>query len=451
MTQTKNPHVLETESIGKLLIQYSIPAIIAMTVTSVYNIVDSIFIGHGVGPLAISGLALTFPLMNLIIAFSTLIGVGGAAISSIYLGQKDDLKATEVLHNVLILCILTGICFGGITYYFLDEILIFFGASTSTLPYARDFMQVLLLGNPVSFLFIGLNNVMRATGYPKKAMLSSLLTVGVNIILAPIFIFHLDWGIRGAATATILAQMGGLAWVLNHFLHSSSYIHFRRGFYRLRKHVIMSIFSIGMSPFLMNVCACVIVIIINNSLQRHGGDMAIGAYGIINRLLTLYIMIVLGLTMGMQPIVGYNFGAQKHDRVKQTLKLSILTGVCITSSGFLICELFPHAVSAIFTNDQELIDIASRGVRICVLMFPLVGAQIVIGNFFQSIGKAKISIFLSLTRQLLYLLPGLIFFPRFIGLDGIWTSMPVADFFAFLTALVVLWTYIRKKNKESIA
>jgi len=206
-----------------------------------------------------------------------------------------------------------------------------------------------------------------------------------------------------------------------------------------------------MSPFLMNVCACVIVIIINNSLQRHGGDMAIGAYGIINRLLTLYIMIVLGLTMGMQPIVGYNFGAQKHDRVKQTLKLSILTGVCITSSGFLICELFPHAVSAIFTNDQELIDIASRGVRICVLMFPLVGAQIVIGNFFQSIGKAKISIFLSLTRQLLYLLPGLIFFPRFIGLDGIWTSMPVADFFAFLTALVVLWTYIRKKNKESIA
>ena len=436
---------------GPLIFSMALPAMISMIINALYNIVDSIFIGHGVGPLAISGLALTFPLMNLIIAFSTLIGVGGAAISSIYLGRKDDLKATEVLHNVLILCILTGIYFGGITYYFLDEILIFFGASTSTLPYARDFMQVLLLGNPVSFLFIGLNNVMRATGYPKKAMLSSLLTVGVNIILAPIFIFHLDWGIRGAATATILAQMGGLAWVLNHFLHSSSYIHFRRGFYRLRKHVIMSIFSIGMSPFLMNVCACVIVIIINNSLQRHGGDMAIGAYGIINRLLTLYIMIVLGLTMGMQPIVGYNFGAQKHDRVKQTLKLSILTGVCITSSGFLICELFPHAVSAIFTNDQELIDIASRGVRICVLMFPLVGAQIVIGNFFQSIGKAKISIFLSLTRQLLYLLPGLIFFSRFIGLDGIWTSMPVADFFAFLTALVVLWTYIRKKNKESIA
>ena len=374
-----NPHILGTERIGKLLLQYSIPAIIGMTITSLYNIIDSIFIGHGVGAMGIAGLAITFPLMNLVVAFCTLVSA------------------------------------------------------------------------PITYTMIGLNNIMRATGYPKKAMLTSMVTVVCNIILAPIFIFHFDWGIRGAATATVISQFIGMVWVVKHFLDKDSFVRFRPDFWKLKKRIISSIFSIGMSPFLMNVCACVIVIIINNSLQRHGGDMAIGAYGIINRLLTLYIMIVLGLTMGMQPIVGYNFGAQKHDRVKQTLKLSILTGVCITSSGFLICELFPYAVSAIFTNDQELIDIASRGVRICVLMFPLVGAQIVIGNFFQSIGKAKISIFLSLTRQLLYLLPGLIFFPRFIGLDGIWTSMPVADFFAFLTALAVLWTYIRKKNKESIA
>ena len=392
MTQTKNPHVLETESIGKLLIQYSIPAIIAMTVTSVYNIVDSIFIGHGVGPLAISGLALTFPLMNLIIAFSTLIGVGGAAISSIYLGQKDDLKATEVLHNVLILCILTGICFGGITYYFLDEILIFFGASTSTLPYARDFMQVLLLGNPVSFLFIGLNNVMRATGYPKKAMLSSLLTVGVNIILAPIFIFHLDWGIRGAATATILAQMGGLAWVLNHFLHSSSYIHFRRGFYRLRKHVIMSIFSIGMAPFLLNVCASGIVIVLNHNFKIYGGDLAIGAYGIVNRVATLFVMVVIGLTQGMQPVVGYNFGARHFERVQKTLKKVIRIAVTIMGLGWVCSELLPGHIVAMFSDDAELNKLAEVGLRITILSFPMVGAQIVITNFFQSIGKAKISI-----------------------------------------------------------
>ena len=410
-----NPHILGTERIGKLLLQYSIPAIIGMTITSLYNIIDSIFIGHGVGAMGIAGLAITFPLMNLVVAFCTLVSAGGSTISSIRLGQKDLDGATEVLGNTLMFCLINAVVFGGLAFLFLDEILRFFGASQDTLPYARDFMQIILAGTPITYTMIGLNNIMRATGYPKKAMLTSMVTVVCNIILAPIFIFHFDWGIRGAATATVISQFIGMVWVVKHFLDKDSFVRF------------------------------------NNSLQRHGGDMAIGAYGIINRLLTLYIMIVLGLTMGMQPIVGYNFGAQKHDRVKQTLKLSILTGVCITSSGFLICELFPHAVSAIFTNDQELIDIASRGVRICVLMFPLVGAQIVIGNFFQSIGKAKISIFLSLTRQLLYLLPGLIFFPRFIGLDGIWTSMPVADFFAFLTALVVLWTYIRKKNKESIA
>ena len=389
-----NPHILGTESIGKLLLQYSIPAIIGMTITSLYNIIDSIFIGHGVGAMGIAGLAITFPLMNLVVAFCTLVSAGGSTISSIRLGQKDLDGATEVLGNTLMFCLINAVVFGGLAFLFLDDILRFFGASSETLPYARDFMQIILAGTPITY-----------------------------------------------------SQFIGMVWVVKHFLDKDSFVRFRPDFWKLKKRIISSIFSIGMSPFLMNVCACVIVIIINNTLQRHGGDMAIGAYGIINRLLTLYIMIVLGLTMGMQPIVGYNFGAQKHDRVKQTLKLSILTGVCITSSGFLICELFPHAVSVIFTNDQELIDIASRGVRICVLMFPLVGAQIVIGNFFQSIGKAKISIFLSLTRQLLYLLPGLIFFPRFMGLDGIWTSMPVADFFAFLTALTVLCMYIRKVTR----
>ena len=231
---------------------------------------------------------------------------------------------------------------------------------------------------------------------------------------------------------------------MSHFLQKTSIVRLQPGFWKMKKRIISSIFSIGMSPFLMNVTACVIVIIVNNSLQHYGGDMAIGAYGIMNRLLVLYVMIVLGLTMGMQPIVGYNFGAQKHDRVKATLRLSIIAGVCITSTGFIICELFPHAVSAIFTSDEQLIDMASRGVRIGIAMFPLVGAQIVIGNFFQSIGKAKISIFLSLTRQLLYLLPGLIILPRYMGLDGIWTCMPVSDFFAFVTAVIALWIYISR-------
>lgn len=443
-----DPHILGTERIGKLLLQYSIPAIIGMTITSLYNIIDSIFIGHGVGAMGIAGLAITFPLMNLVVAFCTLVSAGGATISSIRLGQQDLKGANEIAATTLTLCLINSILFGSISLLFLDEILLFFGASNDTLPYARDFMQVILLGTPISYTMIGLNNIMRATGYPRKAMLTSLVTVICNVVLAPIFIFHLEWGIRGAATATIISQFIGMVWVLQHFIQKTSVVQLHRGFWKIKKRIIGNIFSIGMSPFLMNVTACAIVIIVNNSLQRYGGDMAIGAYGIINRLLVLYVMIVLGLTMGMQPIVGYNFGALKHERVKATLKLSILTGVCITSSGFIICELFPHAVSAVFTSDEHLIDMASHGVRICIAIFPFVGAQIVIGNFFQSIGMAKISIFLSLTRQLLYLLPGLIFFPRFLGLDGVWTSMPVSDFFAFVTAVIALWIYIKKVEKK---
>ena len=435
---------LGTERIGKLLMQYAIPAIIAMTASSLYNMVDSIFIGHGVGPLAISGLALTFPLMNLIIAFSTLIGVGGAAISSIYLGQKDDLKATEVLHNVLILCILTGICFGGITYYFLDEILIFFGASTSTLPYARDFMQVLLLGNPVSFLFIGLNNVMRATGYPKKAMLSSLLTVGVNIILAPIFIFHLDWGIRGAALATVISQSIGLIWIVSHYLNKNTTIRFKPGIFKLKSRIIMSIFSIGMSPFLMNVCASSVVIILNNSFMRYGGDLAIGAYGIVNRVLTLFIMIEIGVTQGMQPVIGFNYGALLFDRVCKTLRYALIAGVSIMTFGFLLSQLFPSAIVGMFTDNHELMNLSKFGLRVTCLMFPLAGCQIIITNFFQSIGKAKVSIFLSLSRQLLFLIPFLLILPRFWGITGVWSSMPMADFISFMTTIGTFMYFVRK-------
>ena len=422
-----DPHILGKESIGKLLLQYSIPAIIGMTITSIYNIIDSIFIGHGVGAMAIAGLAISFP---------------------IRLGQKDLKGATEILSHTLMLCITNSVFFGILSFIFLDDILLFFGASHDTLPYARSFMQVILLGTPITYTMIGLNNVMRATGYPKKAMLTSMVTVVANIILAPIFIFHFEWGMRGAATATVISQLIGMIWVVSHFMQKESTVHFEGTIWKMKGRIVESIFAIGMSPFLMNVCACIIVIIINNSLQEHGGDMAIGAYGIINRLLTLYVMIVLGLTMGMQPIVGYNFGAQKLNRVKQTLRLGILSGVVITSSGFLICELFPHAVSALFTDSDELIDLAVEGLRLAVLMFPFVGAQIVIGNFFQSIGKAKISIFLSLTRQLLYLLPCLLLFPNWWGLKGIWISMPVSDALAFITAVISLMIYIKKVSKQ---
>ncbi len=449
MAQQTDPRILGTEKIGKLLLQYSIPAIIGMTITSLYNIIDSIFIGHGVGAIAISGLAITFPLMNLVVAFCVLISAGGATISSIRLGQKDMEGATEVLGNTLMLCLINSVVFGGIAFIFLDPILNFFGASPATLPYARDFMQVILLGTPVTYTMIGLNNVMRATGYPKKAMLTSLVTVLANVIIAPIFIFHFHWGIRGAAMATVVSQFIGMVWVVQHFRNKESFVHFRPGFWKMKRRIVASIFSIGMSPFAMNVTACVIVILINNSLQKYGGDMAIGAYGIMNRLLMLYVMIVMGLTMGMQPIIGYNYGAQKQDRVKHTLRLGIIVGVLITSSGFIICELFPHTVSAIFTDSEELINMAATGLRICILRFQLVCAQIVISNFFQSIGKAKVSIFLSLSRQLVYLLPCLLLFPGWYGLNGIWMSMPVSDGLAFITAVISLMIYIKRKKHNA--
>ena len=446
-----NPHILGTERIGKLLLQYSIPAIIGMTLTSLNNIIDSVFIGHGVGPLAISGLAISFPLMNLIMAFCTLVGVGGATISSIRLGQKDKHGASEVLGNVLMLCIINAVLFGSVSLYFLDDILRFFGASEGTLPYARDFMQIILLGTPISYTMIGLNNVMRATGYPKKAMLTSMVTVGCNIVLAPIFIFHFQWGMRGAGTATVISQFVGMVWILYHFMNKESYIHFEKGLYRLKRRIVMSIFGIGMSPFLMNVCASAVVIIINNSLQTNGGDLAIGAYGIINRVLTLFVMIVLGLTMGMQPIIGYNFGAKVFERVRKTLKYGIITGIVITSVGFIACELFPHVIVAMFTDNAELTEIAYTGLRITVMLFPLVGCQIVITNFFQSIGMAKISIFLSLSRQLLYLLPFLLFFSSVWGVKGVWSSMPVSDFLAFVTAVLMLLYHLKKMKKKYAA
>lgn len=445
MSAESTSHVLETKPVGKLLLQYSIPAIIGMTVTSLYNIIDSVFIGHGVGPLAISGLAITFPLMNLIIAFCTLVGIGGATISSIYLGQKDIEKTTSVLGNVFLLCVILGFCFGALALVFLEPTLRFFGASDATMPYARDFMQVIVMATPVSFTFIGLNNLMRASGYPKKAMLSSLLTVFVNIILAPVFIFHFNWGIRGAAFATVLAQASGLIWILAHFLNKNSTVHFKAGIFHLKKRVILSIFSIGMSPFLMNVCASTVVIILNNSFQRYGGDLAIGAYGIVNRVLTLFIMIEIGLTQGMQPVVGYNYGALLFDRVRKVLRYAMITGVSITTFGFVMSQLFPGLIVGMFTDNHELTELSKFGLRVTCLMFPLVGCQIIITNFFQSIGKAKVSIFLSLSRQLLFLIPFLLILPRFWGIAGVWGSMPMADSISFIIAVATL-IYFSKKD-----
>ena len=434
-----DPHILGKESIGKLLLQYSIPAIIGMTITSIYNIIDSIFIGHGVGPMAIAGLAISFPLMNLVVAFCTLVSAGGSTLASIRLGQKDMKGATEILSHTLMLCITNSFFFGILSFIFLDDILVFFGASSETLPYARSFMQVILLGTPITYTMIGLNNVMRATGYPKKAMLTSMVTVVANIILAPIFIFHFEWGMRGAATATVISQLIGMVWVVSHFCKKDSTVHFEGNIWKMKRRIVESIFAIGMSPFLMNLAACFIVIFINKGLKEYDGDLAIGAFGIVNRIVFLFVMIVMGLNQGMQPIAGYNFGARQYHRVNQVLKLTIYGATLVTTSGFLVGELMPELAVSAFTTHEGLIERSATGLRIVVMFFPIIGFQMVTSNFFQSIGMASKAIFLSLTRQLLFLLPCIIILPMFWGSKGIWMSMPISDLAASIVAAVMLY------------
>lgn len=444
MVGQKTPTALGTENIGKLLMQYAVPAIIAMTASSLYNMVDSIFIGHGVGTMAISGLALTFPLMNLAAAFGSLVGVGAATLISVKLGQKDYDTAQRVLGNVFVLNILLGVAFTVIVMAFLDPILYFFGGSDETVGYARDYMYIILLGNTITHLYLGLNAVLRSSGHPQKAMYATIATVIINTILDPVFIYGFGWGIRGAAIATIVAQIISLMWQLWIFSSKEELLHFHRGIFRLKRKIIFDSLAIGMSPFLMNMAACFIVILINQGLKKYGGDLAIGAFGIVNRLVFIIVMIVMGLNQGMQPIAGYNFGAKQYERVTKTLKLTIIYATGVTTFGFIIGMLFSDTVVGIFTSDAELIELSAKGLRIVVMFFPIIGFQMVTANFFQSIGMASKAIFLSLTRQMVVLLPCLLILPRFFGAAGVWYSMPISDLLASLIAGTMLVWQFRK-------
>lgn len=446
MKKDRSPHLLGSDNVGKLLLEYSLPAIVAMTATSLYNIIDRIFIGQGVGPLAISGLALTLPLMNLGVALGALVGAGAATLVSIRLGQHRGDEASLILGNTVILNLILSTLYSVIVLVFLDPILFLFGASSATYLYAKQFMQIILAGNVLLHSYMGLTNIMRSSGYPAKSMIITLATVGVNIILAPVFIFIFKWGIRGAALATVAAQFAGLAAVTLHFMRKDSFLRFTKGHFKLRMDIIRGIFSIGMSPFAINVFACLIVIIMNLQLVKYGGDYAVGAYGIINSILMCVVMIIIGLTQGMQPIAGYNYGSLKFDRVIEVFKYTVIAGTCITTAGFLMGEIFPRQIANAFTGSAELIDITVTGMRIAMLMFPLAGFQMVTSNLFQSIGRAKISIFLTMSRQVIFLIPALLILPGFFGLTGVWGSIPAADLFSsFMTFLVL------KKQWHSIS
>ncbi|MBO5194407.1 MAG: MATE family efflux transporter [Bacteroidales bacterium] len=448
MSENKaTPVELGTENIGKLLRSYAVPAIIAMTASSLYNMVDSIFIGQGVGPLAISGLAVTFPLMNLSTAFGTLVGVGAATMLSVLLGQKNYAAANKVLGNIVSLNMIIGLLFMIAALVFIEPILYFFGASENTMPYAKEYMTIILYGNVISHLYFGLNNAMRASGSPKKAMGLTLFTVIFNTILDPIMIFWMDMGIAGAAWATVISQTIAMILVMTHFSDRKKLLHFEKGIIRLDVRVAKDSLEIGFGPFLMNSAACLVTLFINQQLRKYSGDLGIGAYGINNRITFMFAMICMGLNQGMQPIAGYNYGARKYSRVKEVYRKTAFLASIVTTACFLISVLLPRYAVGIFTSDAELMDRASAGLTIMNMMFPIVGFQMISTNLFQCLGMVQKSVTLSISRQLAFLIPLLYALPLWLGEKGIWISFPVSDFLASLLTLFMIMRLFGKFGK----
>ncbi len=459
MAKDATLRALERYPISVLLWRYSLPAIVGMAATSLYNIIDAIYIGQWCGPFAITAMALVFPIMNLTVAVGALVGMGCAASASISLGQKDMNRAFRILGH----CIMLGLIFGVVVGFFplpwLTEILRFFGAEGPTLQPAYDFMLVTLLGFPLTSGFMNLNHLMRASGYPKKAMVSLLISLVVNVVSAPILIKVCGWGMTGAALATVLGQTVGLFWVLAHFCRRGSVLHLRRGIYALSGPIVRRVCTVGLPPCALNVVGCVIVVVYNRLFDAYDGPMGVGAFGIVNRVLFLFVMVVLGITQGMQPIAGYNLGLGKFCRVRRVLLLAMLWATGITTFGFLLVMCFPREIISLFVegsdaNAARLIDIATHGIRLMALIFPLVGSQVVIGNFFQAIGRPAVSIFLSLSRQLIFLLPCLMLLPPWLGESGIWFSQAVADALSVVLGFTVLYFFLsrffRRKDLDEL-
>ena len=437
---------LENEKVSRLLLHYAIPAVIGTMVNALYNIVDRIFIGQGVGPLAMAGLTLTFPILLFLQAFGMLVGAGAATRVSIHLGRKANDMAEKVLGNAFTLTFLITIVTVVPCMIWMEDLLLAFGGSEQTIPYAKDYLNIVVPGTILTSLSFGFNAVMRASGYPKKAMFTMLIGAVANVILDPIFIFWLDMGIKGAAVATIISMLLCTLFVMNHFVQKDSIVRFHRGTFRLERHVVWNILTIGVSPFAMQLAGSLVVVIQNYALKQHGGDLALGANGIISSVGMLLVMLVIGIAQGMQPIVGYNFGAKKYDRVQETLRLVIIAATIIMGIGCFCSVVFPKLIARAFTNDPALLDVTANG----LLVFIVVGSQISISQFFQSIGIAWKAMFLSLSRQVLFLIPAMLLFSRFWGLDGVWYAAPFSDFIAAVTAWLFLWYHVKNMKSKGL-
>ena len=447
ITTTDRERAFETKKVNRLVWDYALPAIVGMVVNSLYNIVDRIFLGHGVGTLAMSGLVIAFPVMILTSSLGLLVGSGASSRISLALGQKNKERAELILGNALLLLIVFNIIITAVFLIFLEPILTAFGANELTLPYAREYLQIIIPGNIFVSMCFCFNNMMRASGYPKKAMYTIFIGSGCNVILTPIFIFGLGMGIRGAAVSTVISMFIGMLFVMRHFVQPNSLIRLKKKNIRFNWVIIVAIVSIGLSPFLMQVAATFVAVLMNTQLMRFGGEVAVGAFGIYFSMAMLIVMVVIGLNQGTQPIIGYNYGAQNYDRVKQTFYYGLKVATVVTSVGFLIGMFLPQVLASAFTTDPYLLEMAVRNIRIATLAFPLIGFQIVVANYFQSIGQAQKSIILSLSRQILFLIPALWILPRFWGLEGVWAAGPVSDAVSAIVSVCFLVHLTRGLNR----
>ncbi|WP_207289803.1 MATE family efflux transporter [Senegalia massiliensis] len=442
--------LLGSAPIGKLLLKFSIPAIVGMMVNALYNTIDRIYVGRKVGELGIAGITIGFPIMLIIMAFSMLIGIGATSLISIKLGENKKEEAEKILGNGMFLLVIVAVIISALGLIFLNPLLKLFGASSSVLPYSRDYLQIILAGAIFQTVGFGMNNFIRAEGNPKTAMLTMLIGAALNIIIDPIFIFVLDMGIRGAALATIISQAASAIWVLSYFFGGKSSLNIHRDNFKLQLPVVKNIVAIGSAPFLMQIASSAINAILNNNLQTYGGDTAIASFGIINSITMFILMPIFGINQGAQPIIGYNYGAKQFDRVKKTLKLAVIGATFITVTGYVITRAFPKELISFFGgNNQNLIEMATNGIEIFLFMLPIIGFQIVCSNYFQAVGKPKHAMFLSLSRQVVFLIPAIILLPKVFGLQGIWMAAPISDILASLVTGIWITLEMKKLNENT--
>lgn len=441
---------LGTAPTAKLLLKYSLPAVVGTVVSAVYNIIDSIVIGHAIAdPNVVAGMAVTFPVMNIVTACGMLVGAGAATRVSIVMGQNDRRIAEIILGNCVQLTILFGLIYVFGFIFWLDPLLMMFGASPNTLPYAHEFLMWVLPGMVLMNLTFSYNNVMRASGYPAKAMYTNLIGAALNCVLAPLFLFVFKWGIRGAAIATDISMLVTAIWVMSHFFNRNNTLHFARGAFKFNWPVIRGVLYIGMAPFLINVAGSGVNAIINNSLVQYGGDNAVAAVVVFNRYVTVFVFIIIGICQGMQPIVGYNYGSGRTKRLFSTFWLAAGVATAIAMSGSLFGIFNPRPIAAMFMTDERQIECAENCLRIALLSFSVVGFQIVTTNFFQALGMAGKAVFLSLTRQIIFMIPLLFILPPMMGLDGVWSAFPISDMVATIVASVLLFVQIRHITRDA--